>query len=288
MKKPLQLPYVEFYITNVCNLACDGCNRFNSFKFKGWQSWKDHSDDYAKWSEQLDIGSISIMGGEPLLNPDFYQWVYGLGKLWPKTPIMIATNGTQLDHHQQLYDVMLDNRYVTMNVSLHNKMHKKVIVDKVKQFLCEPFVYRADTTKYRESLSITDTNGITVKIFYNWWFHQGAVIRSAESNRYTLHNSDPIKAHDICHSKTCHHFEHGKLYKCGPAALFEQFDKQFGLDLSLEDRNLISSVPFVAVDDDIDIKKIFINKITAPIPQCKFCPEHYDGKMIFALEKKDL
>ena len=55
MNKKFQLNYVEFYITNVCNLTCQGCNRFNSFKFKGWQKWEDYADTYKQWSEQIEF-----------------------------------------------------------------------------------------------------------------------------------------------------------------------------------------------------------------------------------------
>lgn len=36
-----RLDYMEFYITNVCNLTCTGCNRFNNYKFKGFQRWTE-------------------------------------------------------------------------------------------------------------------------------------------------------------------------------------------------------------------------------------------------------
>ena len=36
-----RLDYCEFYITNVCNLSCNGCNRFNNYKFRGFQRWED-------------------------------------------------------------------------------------------------------------------------------------------------------------------------------------------------------------------------------------------------------
>lgn len=82
MNSILKLDYAEFYITNVCNLTCNGCNRFNSFRIKGWQAWSQYKSIYEKWSQQLNIGIISIMGGEPLLNPEFYQWVDEQIKEW--------------------------------------------------------------------------------------------------------------------------------------------------------------------------------------------------------------
>ena len=61
-----KLPYVEFYITNVCNLNCTNCNRFNNYAFAGHQRWADNKEFYQQWAEILDVQEISILGGEPL------------------------------------------------------------------------------------------------------------------------------------------------------------------------------------------------------------------------------
>lgn len=288
MSPALNLHYAEFYITNVCNLACEGCNRFNNFKINGWQPWHDWEPTYTTWAQQLNIGNIAILGGEPLLNPDIYLWTQNLSRLWPRSTVMIVTNGTQLDKHKQLYDLMTKNHRIVLEVSLHNKMHKKKILEKVKNFLVGPYEYEVDSTKYRESVTIKDSNNIKIKILYDWWFHQGAIKKIDVPGKFALYDSNPVKAHDICHSKTCHHFENGRLYKCGQSSLFRTFDKQIGLELSDEDRSIMESVRSIGIEDDLDVKKQFIGGLNEPIPQCKFCPEQYEGKMIFSLEKKDL
>lgn len=287
MLQKLTLDYAEFYITNVCNLTCNGCNRFNSFRFKGWQKWDDYAEQYTQWSKELNISRIAIMGGEPLLNPSFYDWIDNIVKLWPQAFVHIASNGTQLDHHQQLYARLQSNKKLKYSVSIHNKKHKQQIIQRVEKFLTAPLSYNFHNEKYRELLTITDSNGVTVVIDYNWWFHQGAIITDPDSGKLTLHNSDPDKSHKICHSKTCHHFDRGRLYKCGPAALFAPFDQQFGLQLTDQDRALINSVNSVGVQNSLIEKQQFLRAIKNPIPQCKFCPEEYQGKQIFAIEKKD-
>ena len=87
-------PVVEFYITNVCNLTCRGCNRFNNYNFKGHQRWVDHASAYETWSKRLDLPRITVIGGEPTLNPDLELWASNLRRLWPDAVIMIQTNGT--------------------------------------------------------------------------------------------------------------------------------------------------------------------------------------------------
>lgn len=282
----LTLNYAEFYITNVCNLTCVGCNRFNDTNFKGWQRWEDYKDIYTQWSKHLKLNSMAIMGGEPLLNSSFYQWLSGLTALWPKAKLEIATNGFTLPKNKKLYSYLVENKLIKLSVSVHNKEHKKIITGYVEDLLSEPFEYKFNNTQYRERLEISDSNGVTVEILYNWWFHQGAIRR--EEGIESLHNSDPEKAHDICHSKTCHHFDKGKLYKCGPAALFKEYDEQMPLTLNEDDRQLMLSTGFLSVDDSQEVKKHFIKNIENSIPQCKFCPDEYHGQQIFSQLKSQL
>ena len=98
------VPTIEFYITNVCNLSCTGCNRFNNYKFTGFQKWNDYKEVYKKWSEVLDVGYIGILGGEPLLTPDYINWLTGIRELWPTSTISTITNGYRLNYVPGLYE----------------------------------------------------------------------------------------------------------------------------------------------------------------------------------------
>ena len=65
----------EFYITNVCNLTCSNCNRFNNYNFRGWQRWSDYANEYSIWANKVRLQRITILGGEPLLNPTILDWI---------------------------------------------------------------------------------------------------------------------------------------------------------------------------------------------------------------------
>jgi organic radical activating enzyme len=283
----LSIPYVEFYITNVCNLSCNGCNRFNNFDFRGFQKWTDYKEVYQQWSQEVNPASIAILGGEPLLNPTFMEWAQGIRELWPTSIIRVITNGFQLDRVKNLYSLLQKRKNIQLWVGIHNKQHKKTIIDKVSNFLQQPVTTKFnDSTPYQEKLIMTDSNNVTVTIEYNWWFHQGSIIRNLD--QLNLHQSDPVKAHTNCHMKTCHHFVHGKLYKCGVVAVLLEFDQQHTLTLSAEDRVLMSSYQPLKITNTTEQKKQFIDNLTNPIDQCRFCPEVYHGDMIQAKEKKDL
>jgi len=128
-----KLEYAEFYITNICNLNCPECNRFNNYKFKGQQNWEDYSSDYYEWSKKVDIDKCGILGGEPLLNPSINDWIYGVREYWPNTEIKLVTNGTKMNKVKGLYNAIRDTNTIT-DICLHSKHDKDEILDAVKQF----------------------------------------------------------------------------------------------------------------------------------------------------------
>lgn len=340
----LHLPYVEFYITNFCNFNCTGCNRFNNYVFTGQQLWKDYAAVYQQWSEQLDIDQFTILGGEPMTNPDYIDWLVNITRLWPNARGSFLTNGHYLkaDDRELYKAIKQTNGLVTLEIGLHNLSRKDNVLSTVKNWLEGDItvnqypkhirqLYNFDqswTKSYsaiRDSLwpdcptaddwdllpknirvecetihkfspgilaesrlgyLLTDSNGVNVLIQNENYFHQGALITKAHS--FELHNSDPIQAHKICHSKTCHHFDKGLLYKCGQVSVFKEFDQQFCLDLTPEDREIMQSYQPARVDNTPEDLLQFIRNLDQPMPQCKFCPENYAVKEISAEHGKKI
>lgn len=287
--KPLNLREVEVYITNVCNLACAGCNRFNNYKFKGFQRWADYEETYRAWADEFAFDRIGILGGEPLLNPDIMQWIEGLRSLWPTTRINIVTNAYRINQIPDLYNYLLSNRRVHFKVGIHNKKYKPFIMGELTKFLQAPFTYKFDTDNhYDQKLHITDANGITIIVEYNWWFHQGSLVKLPDNPGFTLHESDVEKAHTNCSMKYCYTFHRGELHKCGVVALLPEFSQQHTIELSPEDRSLMLGYRPLKITDTIEHKQQFVEQLPSSIEQCKFCPEVYIGDQIWAEEKKAL
>lgn len=267
-------------------MACNGCNRFNNYKFTGFQRWDDYKDVYAEWARELILSSIGILGGEPLLNVDFKNWATGIRKLWPRASIKVTTNGFYLDKVDGLYDLVRTQR-IRLDVGIHNKKHKPEIMKKIKEFLVAPLHYEFDNSNpYQQHMFITDANNVRIKVEYNWWFHQGTLI--ADNGEFTLHQSDAEVAHSNCHMKTCHHFIRGKLYKCGVVALLPEFAQQHVIKLSPEDQDLMTGYRALEITDSEPAKKQFVDNIKNSIPQCKFCPEKYHGEQIWAQHKREM
>lgn len=152
----LKLSYAEFYITNVCNLNCTNCNRFNNFAFTGHQKWQDYKHVYSQWADVIEIDKIGIIGGEPLANPDIANWIDGVAELWPASQIVIITNGTRLKHCSSLYNQLLKYQgRVVLDISVHNTDFEADILDWFPgpvdvEYQVSDLVYKAWTTTWDE------------------------------------------------------------------------------------------------------------------------------------------
>ena len=78
----------------------------------------------------------------------------------------------------------------------------------------------------------------------------------------------------------------GKLYKCGPAALFPEFDQQHQFDISDSDREILNSYRPLAALEYTERGAEFLATIDDQLAMCKFCPENLDYKnRLFAVTK---
>lgn len=294
----LFIPNVEFYITNVCNLTCTDCNRFNNHDFRGWQRWSDYSDQYSKWAQHVRLQRITILGGEPLLNPSLLDWIDGINNLWHK-PVQILTNGTRLNHVPGLYEKLLGPGPDPtcpwapnwIGVSLHNRNDLQRCFDEIRQFLCGEIKYYDRDSEHINlggaAHSFVDSNNVRINVWEYDSFYTSAVQKNSRG-LFTLHNSDPVRAHSGCGfvMYKCYHFIRGKLYKCGPVALWPEFDQQHRFDITDEERIIMNSYQPLTVDNVESHGREFMSHIDDVIPQCRFCPVEFEQKILMAVSKK--
>ena len=281
----LFIPKIEFYITNVCNLACNECNRFNDLKFTGTQLWKDYEELYEEWANYIEFERIVILGGEPLLNPSILDWIKGLHRLWPKYGKQVLTNATMLDKVKGLYEACRDN-FTWVGISLHAETDLPEIEQRIERFFGGNIAHKQYSADAKTPLSAhwyyRSNDGVEVGIWKQDYFYKNSIL-TAPTGEMFLHDSDPKRAHDQCmfvRNKN-YHFIRGEIYKCGPVALFPDLAEQFDLNLSEEDKNLINSyTPLTVNMAKNGTAQSWLDHIDDQIPQCKFCPEHYSGQQI--------
>lgn len=321
-----QLEYVEFYITNVCNLNCPRCNRFNNYAFSGHMRWDDHANEYIAWSKILDIKRIGILGGEPMLHPEFLLWIQSVADLWPNADIMIISNGTQLHRHQGFYDLLQQYRgRIRLDISRHNAAARQQTLNDIENLYPHGFQkfeltdheeyqrtgkhgYWTDA-RYHDQRYEIDPKKIGPEIWQDKSFQvvyrdSHATIRysnadsfdesvmrwdSVSQRLYTLEElSDPVKAAKNCACKFSHHFLHGKLFKCGIVAVLPEFLQQFDVEMKPEHRTLLRSYqPAQHTWSDDQLDEFLQNLSSGSgISQCALCSETHHAEKFSAGTKK--
>jgi len=137
----IDLSHINFYITNYCNYSCTNCNNFNNYRFNGHHYIKDYKHLLIEWSKKINITkSITILGGEPTIHPDFVEYVKLIYKLWPNTQIHISTNGHNLHNISGVvYDILKDSdSKIRINASVHSENLYNDVLNKAMRFLKAP------------------------------------------------------------------------------------------------------------------------------------------------------
>jgi len=282
MRQRILIDKLEFYITNVCNLTCSGCNRYNNYKFAGWEDWDKYEPIFERWAEKIDIIKPVILGGEPLLNPSINKWVEGIQRLWPDhySP-QIQSNGTRIDLVKGLYEACrAANTWI--GISLHSLDDKEAVFSRIRNYLHHPIQETQDpTSRHGSTFQFVDVNKVEVHVWISDHFTQSNIIEGP-NGEFRLHNSDPLKAHGNCAFVQWknYHFIDGKIFKCGPAALMPMFDDQNPFDVSDEDRAILRGYRGLDIDEFDARGEEFFRTLDDPIPQCKFCPESYKYQKI--------
>jgi hypothetical protein len=282
MTQRITIDKIEFYITHVCNLTCSGCNRYNNYKFAGWENWDDYEPIFERWAEKINIIKPVILGGEPLLNPTINNWIEGIRRIWPDNYApQIQSNGTRIDLVDGLYDACrLANTWI--GISLHMMDDREAIFNRIRNFLVHPITETTDiSTTHGSNCQFVDANHVQVHVWLSDHFTQNNIIEGP-SGEFRLYNSDPIKAHENCSFVKFknYHFIDGKIHKCGPAPLMQLFDQQYPFDISDEDRALVHDYRGLSIDEFDERGEEFFRTIDEPIAQCKFCPESYSYQKI--------
>ena len=193
----------------------------------------------------------------------------------------IISNGTRIDQVDGLYETCRDT-WTFVGISLHRDEDREPIFKRIRNFLQEPIQEGQGVNPRMDShYQFKDVNKVEVHVWFTTDFLQSNVIERIDGTR-TLHNSDPVKAHAVC-PQVLHknyHMIKGKIYKCGPVALMAEFDSQYPLDISEEDRAIIYSDQGLSIDEFDERSAEFFANLDNPVPHCKFCPESYEWHKI--------
>ena len=234
------LEKIDIHITDHCNLNCKGCNHFSPISKEFYLDTEEYSRDIERLAKLSngEIGKIFLIGGEPLLHPQLKDFFTITRRNFPNSRIIIITNGILLLKQDNTFWEACKNSKVEIWLSQY---HLNLDYDLMKQTAAKYSVFFGNTTDIGE-----DSNN-----WYKW-----KLDLNGEQN--------PDSAYKNCVLKKCVALKHGKVFTCCTSAHIDQFNNYFNKNLELSE------------DDYVDIYKAnsfdeIIQKISNPIPFCKYC-----------------
>lgn len=247
------LSQVEFHIVDHCNLNCAYCDHFTPLADKNFCKIEDIIEDFKKLKKIFDnIGKIFIVGGEPLLHPNLLDILEPLRNIYPKSEIVIITNGILLEKQDDNFFNALKKYNIALSMTHYPlKIDYEGWIKKLNDMGIKSYYFSLNRNKMKKQ------------------------------NLNPKGNNDKKEAFSKCWEKKCHFLRDGKLYICTPAPNIHFLNKYFNLDFKLKKKDYI---------DINKIKSAsYINALfQKPIEFCRYCN---DGEIEFekyAISKKEL
>ena len=209
--------------------------------------------------ERIDIPDFGIMGGEPLINPQWRRWLYGIRELMPASQIRFTTNGLLLRKHPDIIDEMTEVGNVVFKITAHTADAD----DFIKHTLS---THRFEQV---EEYGIKRWRGAN-----NIRFQVNRPERFVKTYRGTYetmrpHRSVPELAFDNCCQQTCPLLYKGRIYKCSTSGLLRETLERFSRPLEDWQDYLHNGIEPSSSDVELDM---FIANFGQPATICGQCP----------------
>lgn len=235
------MPRLQYFILNIndhCNLNCKGCNHFSSIADKKNYPIETIKKDLIRMKEvHGDIPRIGIMGGEPLLHPDIEEILLQTRKIFPKTEILLSTNGLLCKSMSKEFWELCKNNSITIRFTVYPiALDYEELADTIREYGVKvDYFLGGMECNHFNSLGI-DTDG----------------------------RQNPTYSFSQCEfANQCVFLKEGKLYTCQTIPNIEFFNKEFQYELPIEE------------GDYIDIykcgKEETLKRLATPAPFCRFC-----------------
>jgi hypothetical protein len=200
-RKPT-LSYLELHLADHCNMNCKGCGHFAPIAEKKFPDLNQYKCDIRQLQILFaTIGTVRLMGGEPLLNSQIEDFLFVTRSTFPKAEILIATNGILLPQMPESFWRTCRENSIGIDITIYPPM------------------------KHKESalIQLAKNNGLKIRTHSAAFFH-------AFYNKKGDTNSEA--AFRKCRTKYYTPMLHdGKIYVCSVPATINIFNKKYGLQI---------------------------------------------------------
>ena len=255
-----RLNILDISATIGCNLSCKGCNHFSNYFAPGS---KLNTDSLLKDIEtilpRIDIGRVSVIGGEPLLNPRCEEIVNAC-RSYTNSPVYLYTNGLLLLQNEDWIKRALEDRRVFLRISIH----LPEVVDIIKKFNHpKVLVTEHHTGKDR-------------------WFDS---IRKRDGKVYPYNQNRIAKSFQVCSCPNAQLYN-GRLWKCPNTAFLRELLSVTGQsDDSEWQEYIVDGIPVDCSDKELTK---FCSNSRIPENVCNMCtakPLHFSAAIQDSINK---
>jgi len=235
---------IEFNLVDHCNLNCQMCDHFSQIANQGFLDLSVFENDIRRLSELVSkLGSIKLLGGEPLLHSQATDFCIIARKYFLDTPIKFYTNGLLLLNPkcENFWKVCFE-----CNISIELTKYPIPL-------------------NYEKILQKAHQHNVVLNIF------------SEEANRETKEVKHSLKFQldpsgqqpklgfiDCYQMNNCSVLSHGKLYLFPTVACIEHFNSFF---VETFNRCEADSINIFAVNSFEEIADF----ASHPVPFCRYC-----------------
>ena len=261
------LEKLDVHVIDSCNLYCHGCNHLTNYNYGGPFTVDDLVSWITPWKDRVYIKRISLLGGEPLLNPHLKEICIAYRKFFPskETKLTVITNGILVQKCPWLEELIKEQNVHVM-VSLHvtaGKTKNERLISQAKEGL-------ALLGKWSENaLPVPDANWapyMDVKEKPNFQvFYQGA-----GKNIRPFDENDIVQSKKYCTCNTIQLYK-SNLYKCAPIAYIGEALKKLGIQHRPEWQPYLTYEP---LEPSCSVEELHSFLENQPDPEwiCGMCP----------------
>jgi len=233
--------YLGIHLVDHCNLNCIGCDNFSCIADEKYHSVQTLENDFKRIYELAKgrISLISLLGGEPLLHPELLTILNNAGKYFSGVDLRIVTNGILLLKQENIFWETCRNNNI------------KVLITKYPINL--PF----DKIEKRAKI-----HG-TILQYKNDTEILAKRMHKIPLNLFGTENIN--ESYEFCYkSNTCMILDEGKIYTCATIPYIKYFNKQFGTNVEVSEKDYIDIYSIKNVEEIFDF-------LIKPVPFCRYC-----------------
>lgn len=230
-----ELEYLEIHIVNHCNLNCKGCSHFCPLTSSSYLDTTEFKNDLSQLKNYIDnIKQLRLMGGEPLLHPQWIKFFEISRKLFPQSRIAMVTNGVLIPRINHNSFKLLKK----LNIEIH----------------------------ISEYPIIKNSIGDIIKLLKNYQIsHEIKKVVEFYKHIVLSQNRAPIESFNICRENFyCPSLKEGKLFQCGGLANFKVLKEYFNLT------DIPNAIGLDIYDKNTTFE-IINNFLNQPDYICKYC-----------------